>query len=174
MEWQVDNAPGSYKIKVVVVYGSSSQESIEEVDVNIVIGQPMGNNPPQLVSPKAVLLSDDITYNFEIKYRDFEGDYPNNVSVNISGLGSFDMMPRTQPPYDFNEGVTYYYLTTLPEARYSYHFSAFDGTSWNATENSFFYTGEEEKTTVEPTPLIFGILIASVVVGAVYILRGKR
>jgi hypothetical protein len=174
MEWRVDNSPGSYTIRVVVFYGSSTTESFEELDVNINIGEPIGNNPPQLSSPKAVLLSDDTTYNFEVTYRDVEGDYPSNISVNISGLGSFEMIPRIQPPFDFQEGVTYYYLTSLPDARYSYHFAASDGNSWNSTENSFFYTGEDEGVTVDATPLVFGILFASIVVGAVYIFRGKR
>jgi hypothetical protein len=174
MEWQVDNKPGSYTIKVVVVYGSNSIESYEEVDVNFNIGKPDENNLPQLSSPKAILLSDEKTYDFEVTYVDLEGEYPRNITVNISGLGSFDMLPRTQTPHDFQEGVEYYFLTNLPEARYSYHFAAFDGTSWNSTENSLFYTGVDDGADVDPIPLLFGILIASVVVGAVYILRGKR
>jgi hypothetical protein len=174
MEWDVDNVPGSYIIRAVAVYGSNSMESFEEVDVNVIIGQPQGNNPPRLSSPRAILLADEKTYDFEVTYIDLEGEFPRNITVNISNLGSFDMLPRTQPPFDFEEGVTYYHLTTLPEARYSYHFSAFDGNSWNSSEILLFYTGEKEDASIDYVALVFGIIIAGVVVGAIYVLRGKK
>jgi hypothetical protein len=173
LEWKVENSQGHYIIKIVVMYGSDSQEFYEENDLEVIVSAANVDSPPILSSPKAILLSDEKTYDFEVTYRDIEGLNPRNITVNISGLGSFEMLPKTQSPYDFESGVTYYYLTTLPEARYSYHFAAFDGNSWNTTENSLFYTSSQETEDVNFIPLVFGIIIASVVVSAVYILRKK-
>jgi hypothetical protein len=173
LEWRVSNSPGHYIIKIIVTYGSDSQEFLEERDEEIIISTGDFNSPPSFSSPKAVLLSDEKTYDFEVTYIDLEGEFPRNITVNISGLGSFDMLPKTQPPFDFENGVTYYYLTTLPEDRYSYHFAAYDGNSWNSTTNSFFYTSSQKTEDVNFTPLVFCMIIALVVVSAVYILRKK-
>jgi hypothetical protein len=173
LEWRISNSPGHYVVRILTFYGSNSQDLMEERHLNITISIEDINSPPIFSSPKAILLADEKTYDFEVTYIDPEGEYPRNISVNISGLGSFDMLPKTQPPFDFENGVTYYYLTTLPEARYSYHFAAFDGNSWNSTSNSFFYTSAKDKGDVNFTPLVFGMIIAAVVVSAVYILRKK-
>jgi hypothetical protein len=173
LEWRIENSEGHYNIKIIVFYGSNSQEFYEEKDLEVIVSTASIDSPPELNAPKAILLSDEETYDFEVTYKDNEGLGPMNITVNISGLGSFEMLPKTTSKLDFQQGVVFYHLTTLPENRYSYHFAAFDGNSWNSTENSIFYTKDAEIEDVDFTPLLFGMLLAFVVISAVYILRKK-
>jgi hypothetical protein len=127
LQWQLRNSPGDYTIKVVVMFSSQGNAHSKEMDVNVPISKLQSNFPPKLSKPKAVLLSDGKTYDFEVTYTDMEFDDPRNITVNISGLGSFEMQPRSTGPLNVSGGVVYYYLTVLPQGRYSYHFSASDG-----------------------------------------------
>ncbi len=171
LQWKLTNSFGEYAIKVLAFYGSDENEYFVESEIIINATSPFTNTPPKLTNPKANLLSGGISH-FEVTYNDMNGDPPQNITVNVSGLGSFELLPKLPTQYNFTDGVTYYIITTLPEDHYSYHFSAYDGQSWNSTSNLNYFAFEEEKE-VDAIPLIFGMLFASVVIFAVYTLRGK-
>ena len=63
-------------------------------------------------------------------------------------------------------------LTTLPEGRHSYHFSAFDGVSWNSTSNTVLKTFDKEEE-IDVTPLVLGVFAGLIVVTVVYIFRKR-
>jgi hypothetical protein len=172
LKWRLSNSPGKYTVKVMAFYGSNGAEFYSEMELNVNVPETAPNLAPELSDPKALLMADGKTYDFEITYTDLEGEYPRNITVNISGLGSFEMSPKNPLAVNFTEGVTYYYLTSLSEGRHSYHFSAYDGTSWNSTTNSILLSLEEENE-LDTNPLIFGIIIGFIVIIAVYVLRRR-
>jgi hypothetical protein len=173
LKWTLRKSPGEFTIKVIILYGSEGEEFFYEHKETIIIAAPIPNNPPRLSNPTRILLDDGKTYDFEVTYTDLDGDFPKNITVNISGLGSFEMEQKPAQFYNYTEGVTFFHFIVLAEDQYSYHFSAYDGELWNSTANSFFNAYEEEKEEVNPMPLVFGILVASIVVFAVFILRRR-
>jgi hypothetical protein len=173
LQWALRNSPGHYMINVIILYGSQDKEFYYAHNETIDITAPKPNNPPQLSNPGRSLLPDGKTYDFEVTYTDLDGDFPDNITVNISGLGSFEMEPKPAQFYNYTEGVTFFHFVVLSEDQYSYHFSAYDGEIWNSTVNSDFNAYEEEIEEVNFRPLVFGIIVALVVVCAVYILRSR-
>ncbi|UCF07534.1 MAG: hypothetical protein JSW28_07760 [Thermoplasmata archaeon] len=172
LHWRVNNAPGNHTVKVVVMFGSDGDPYYKELDVPVPIPEPAENTPPQLTSPTALLLADGKTYDFEVTYSDINHDTPLNVTVNISGLGSFEMEEKPPGPYNATAGVTFYHLSVLPEGRYSYHFSAYDGYSWNSTSNRELRAFEEEEE-IDITPLALGVFAGLIVISAVFVLRRR-
>ena len=171
LEWQVKNSPGNHTIKVMAMFGSDSNPYFKEVDVKVPISKAISNTPPKLSNPRTILLADGKTWDFEVTYSDINHDRPKNITVNISGLGSFEMEEKPPGPYNVSEGVTFYYLTNLPEGRYSYDFAAYDGISWNSTSNSVFNTFEE-KEDIDITPLVLGVFAGFIMITGICLSSG--
>jgi hypothetical protein len=66
-------------------------------------------------------------YNFTVTYFDPDGDAPQVVVVNISGVGSYIMYEADPLDLDFSDGKLYYYnISGLPVGSHSFHFAAND------------------------------------------------
>jgi hypothetical protein len=87
------------------------------------------NSPPLLSSEQVIPLSGytDTEFNFTVTYSDLDNHPPNNITVNITGIGVFDLIEVDPLDTDYSDGKEYYYnVTGLAVGSYSFHFAAND------------------------------------------------
>ena len=131
-----------------------------------------GMNAPVLSNYSVRFLSKK-SYAFEVEYSNYNGIAPEEIWLNLSGVGTYRMEPKDATDQNWFEGVTFYSVQDLETGRYSYQIAAFDGYSWTETvQENFTVTGEATRIN-ELTGLILSLFIGAIVAVAVVILRRK-
>ncbi len=78
----------------------------------------------------------DTRFNFTVTYIHPDNQPPNNITVNITGLGIYDLIEVDPLDTDYSDGKDYYYNTSdFSVGQYSFHFAAND-TNGNWNESS--------------------------------------
>ncbi|UCE38187.1 MAG: VCBS repeat-containing protein, partial [Thermoplasmata archaeon] len=94
--------------------------------------------PPELhdgmVMPTSGLIGD--YFNFTVNYSHLHNQVPRNVILNLTGPsgGNFEMLEVDKSDKYYEDGKLFYLNISLLVGLYSHHFSAFDGTFWNETQ----------------------------------------
>jgi hypothetical protein len=97
-------------------------------------------------------------FNFTVTYLDPDGDPPNFVVVNISGVGSYVLYEIDPLDTDYSDGKLYYYnISNLPVGSHSFHFAANDSQGFWANETP-------EITNLEVLPIDASILISDIII----------
>ena len=90
------------------------------------------NTPPDLLSPQVTPSSGTQTTNFryQVTYTDQDNDDPVSITVNITGVGTFNMSELDPSDDYYKDGKVYYYDYTagLSVGTHSYTMTADDGT----------------------------------------------
>jgi len=87
------------------------------------------NSPPLLSSPQVDTLTGyiDTEFNFTVTYTDLDNHPPNNITVNITGIGVYDLIEVDPSDTNYTDGKEYYYNTSgFSIGLYSFHFAAND------------------------------------------------
>jgi hypothetical protein len=79
-------------------------------------------------------------FNFSLTYTDLDNDPPERVTVNITGVGVFDLLEFDSFDTDYSDGKNYYYnLSGFAIGNYSFHFAANNTMgSWDETSVLWF------------------------------------
>jgi rubrerythrin len=87
------------------------------------------NSPPLLSSPQVDPLTGytDTGFNFTVVYTDLDNHAPNNITVNITSIGVYDLIEVDPSDTNYADGKEYYYNTSgFSVNLYSFHFAAND------------------------------------------------
>ncbi len=69
----------------------------------------------------------DTWFNFTVTYADLDNHAPNIMTVNITGIGVYDLFALDPLDMDYTDGKDYYYnLSGFAVGQYSFHFAAND------------------------------------------------
>jgi hypothetical protein len=78
----------------------------------------------------------DTRFNFTVTYLHLDNQPPNNITVNITGVGTYDLIEVDPLDTDYSDGKDYYYNASgFGVGQYSFHFAAND-TNGNWNESS--------------------------------------
>jgi hypothetical protein len=82
----------------------------------------------------------DTWFNFSLTYTDLDDHPPNSVTVNITGVGAFDLLELDLFDTSLSDGKDYYInLTGFNIGNYTFHFAASDALgSWDETGVQWF------------------------------------
>ncbi|UCG69478.1 MAG: FG-GAP repeat protein, partial [Thermoplasmata archaeon] len=82
----------------------------------------------------------DTWFNFTVTYTDLDNQYPGTITVNITGVGEYDLIEANSLDMDYTDGKEYYYnLSGFGVGQYSFHFAANDSLgSWTESTPSIF------------------------------------
>jgi hypothetical protein len=119
-------------------YHFAANDTIGNWFVTTISGFDVVNRNPTLsnenVDPQTGYI--DTWFNFTVTYTDLDDHAPNFVSVNITGLGSYDLQETNSLDMDFSDGKDYYCnLFGFTLNSYAFHFAAND-TIGNWTETN--------------------------------------
>ncbi|UCF07811.1 MAG: DUF2341 domain-containing protein [Thermoplasmata archaeon] len=80
----------------------------------------------------------DTWFNFTVMYIDLDDHVPGFITVNITGIGIYDLVEVDPLDIDHTDGKEYYYNTTgFSQGQYTYHFAACDAVGdWIETISS--------------------------------------
>jgi hypothetical protein len=95
------------------------------------------NNVPQLSLPQVVPSTGftDTDFNFTVTYTDMDNHQPDTITVNITGVGEYDLNEDDTLDTDYTDGKDYYYASAgFPIGIHDFHFAAND-TFGNWTES---------------------------------------
>lgn len=96
----------------------------------------VNNNAPQLSLPQVIPSTGftDTEYNFTVTYTDLDNHPPDTITVNITGMGEYDLNEVDILDIDYSDGKEYYYSATgFTIGIHDFHFAAND-TFGNWTE----------------------------------------
>jgi hypothetical protein len=137
--WYMDqmyNQIGTYEI-VIWANNSLSDWSQSTTFQFNVINQVHTLTIPQ-VNPTSGYM--DSSFNYTVIFTDLDNQSPDTITVNISGLGAFDLLQSDPLDLDYSDGKTYYLeLAGFSIGQYSFHFAANDSTGyWVESANRQF------------------------------------
>ena len=96
----------------------------------------------------------DTCYNFTMRYTDLDNHSPNTITVNISGIGVYDLLEVDLFDTDYTDGKEYYInLSGFSIGSYSFHFAA------NDTVGNWIETGVSQFYVINRDPVLSNVLV---------------
>jgi PKD repeat protein len=121
--------PGDLRVRLTVTDGLGLS-STRSFDIHIIENQAPSLTIRDVVQPDVFRQNlDDTIWMFKVRYSDPDNDPPAWIFLNITNETEpvKPLVPVAGGPFNFSDGVDYYWTGTLASGYHTYHFAASDG-----------------------------------------------